>query len=432
MNVDRFKNFPADVRTLVQTFEAQDRLGQHFFDVDEFSIIADFYLEVGDVDGLKKAVAQAEKIYPSSNEVRLQRSHLLSLQGEYAKALEILKELEAAEPKNTDVSYSLGMLYSMTDHPKQAIDYYLRAATDGYELDMVYGNIADEYYKLHNIEESIRYYKRSIEKNPEEDRSLYNLACTYDEQGRNEEAEAFFVQHVTDHPYSKGGWYCLGCVYSWLSLYEKAADAYEYAIAIDKTLFHAYLGLSDCYHRMGDVGRAVRALHDSLDFTDDRAYVYYNMGHLYLEKGNCATASIYLHDSVKADPSFALAWNDLGRCCAISENYDEAAGYFRRAIDLDPDTDEHWLCLADLYLWMGRYDEACALMESSRFDAVSRFEFDCRLLYSYYKMGRRNRFFTLLQEDAEAFGPLYRSLLSQYPEFQNDVEVVNAIDQLGH
>lgn len=431
MNNDRFHNYSAGVRDLVLAFESQKIKGERYFDVEQLDIIANFYLDTADAKGLSQVVSQGESLFPASSEIKLHRSHLLSLQGEYDKSLAILKEIEAAEPNNTDVSYSLGMHYSITDNPKMAIDYYLRAATDGYELDLIYGNVADEYYKIHNIEESIRYYKLSIEKNPEEDRSLYNLACTYDEQGRNEESEAFFVQHVTEHPYSKGGWYCLGCVYGWLSLYEKAADAYEYVLAIDKTLFNAYLGLSECYRKLGNLGRAAQALHDSLDYADDRAYVFYSLGHLYLENHNFATASVYLHDSVKEDPTFALAWNELGRCCACSGCMDEAAGYFRRAIDLDPDSDENWINLADLYLYIERFEEACSLLESSRLEAVSRFEFDSRLLYCYFKLGRRNRLFSLLQDDAKDFGPLYHSLLTLYPEMQNDVELVNTIEQIG-
>lgn len=431
MNNDRFHNYGAEVRELVKAFESQRMKGERYFDVEQLDIIANFYLDLGDVTGLSEAVKQGESLFPSSSEIKLHRSHLLSLQGEYDKSLAILKELEAAEPANTDVSYSLGMHYSIIDNPKKSIEYYLRAATDGYELDLIYGNIADEYYKLHNVEESIRYYKLSIEKNPEEDRSLYNLACTYDEQGRNEESEAYFVQHVTEHPYSKGGWYCLACVYSWLSLFEKAADAYEYALAIDKTLFNAYLGLSECYRQLNDIGRAAQALHDSLEYADDRAYVFYSLGHLYFQKNNFATASVYLHDAVKEDPAFSMAWNELGRCCACMGCLDEAAGYFRRAIDLDPDIDEHWISLAELYLYAARYEEACALLESSRIDANSRFEFDSRLLYCYFKLGRRNRLFSLLQDDAKDFGPLYHSLLSAYPEMQNDPELVSAIEQIG-
>lgn len=431
MNLDRFKNFEQDVRELVLAFEKQKEGHAAYFDVDQLEVIADYYLEVYDVEGLESAVKLGEQLFPNSVEIRLRRSHLLSIQGQYPKALAILKELERSEPENTDVCYALGALYSLTDQAQKAIDYYQKAATDGYQLDMVYGNIGDEYYKLGKTDEAITYYRKSIKKNPDESRSLYNLACTWDEQGRLEEAQEFFSQLVADHPFSKNGWYCLGCVYSWLSLFEKAADAYEYAIAIDKTLVLAHLGLSECYRQLGDTAHAVQALRDALDYTQDRPYVLYSIGRLYLEKGNYHTASTYFHDALKEDPAYSIAWNDLGRCSERLGYPDEAAGYYRRAIDLEPDSDEHWICLADLYLNTQRFPEACALLESARADAVDRFSFDSRLIYCYYKLGRRNRLFDLLQQDRAEFGLLYHTLLTMYPEFSQDPEIVNVINSIS-
>lgn len=431
MAADRFKNFNPEVRELVLAFERQRGGGGGFFDADQLEIIADFYLELYDIEGLRAAVEYGERLFPDNDAVRLRRAHLLCVQGAYPQALALLKELERAEPENTDVCYALGTLYSMTDHAAEAIAYYLKAAADGYELGMIYGNIADEHYKLGQTEEAVRYYRMSIENNPDEERALYNLACTWDEQGMNEVSERFFSQHVEEHPYSKGGWYCLGCVYSWLSLDEKAADAYEYALAIDKTLCNAYFGLSDSYRHLGDTGRAVAALNDALDYADDRAYVLYSMGRIYFEAGNWHTASTYLHDALKEDPAYAVAWNDLGRCCEQMGYADEAAGYYRRAIDLEPDADGHWVCLADLYMKQGRFAEAASLLESARVEAEDPFLFDSRLLYCYYRLGRRNRLFVLLQRDARQYGAMYPTLLSQYPDLRQDAEIVSNIQSLS-
>ncbi len=431
MNLDRFKNYEQDVRELVLSFEKLKDGHAAYFDVDQLEIIADYYLEVYDVEGLESAVKLGEQLFPTSSEIRLRRAHLLSIQGQYTKAMSILKELERAEPENTDVCYALGALYSLTDKAEKSIEYYQKAAKDGYQLDMVYGNIADEYYKLGKTAESIDYYRRSIQKNPDESRSLYNLACTWDEQGRNEESVEYFSHLVEEHPFAKSAWYCLGCVYSWVSLFEKAADAYEYAIAIDKTYVQAYLGLSECHSHLGNTALAIQALRDSLEYTQDRPYVLYHIGRIYLQGGNYHTASTYFHDALKEDPAYSVAWNDLGRCSEHLGYPDEAAGYYRRAIDLDPDADEHWLCLADLYLNSERYPEACALLESSRTDAVDRFSFDSRLLYCYYKLGRRNRLFSLLQEDSATFGPIYHTLFVMFPEFSQDPEIVNVIQSIS-
>lgn len=431
MELDRFKDFEQDVRELVLAFEKQEGGYSRYFDVDQLEVIADYYLEVNDADGLAAAVEYGERLFPDSTSIQLRRAHLMCMRGQYDQALPVLKALEHREPDNTDVCYAMGAVYSMLMKPELSIQYYKKAATDGYQLDMIYGNMADEYARLGRPDDAIRYYRKAIDVNPEEERSLRNLVCIFDEQDRNQESVEFFSNLVSEHPYSKFAWYCLGSIYGGLSLYEKSADAYEYAIAIDKTMFDAYLWLSDSYRCMGDTARAVQTLHDSIPYADDRPYVLYSIGRVYLDMGNYHTASTYFHDALKEDPAFAIAWNDLGRCSQCLGYVDEAAGYFRRAIDLDPDSDEHWICLADLFISAERYAEAAALLESSRQEALDRFMFDARLLFCYYRTGHRNRLFDLLRQDAHDFGSRYPSLFFQYPEFSQDLEIVNSINILS-
>lgn len=427
MNLDRFKNFGSDVRDLVLSFEQQPQ-SRPFFDVEQLEIIADYYLEVADVEGLESAVRYGEQLFPSNGEILLRRAHLLSVTGEYAKSLELLKQLENADPENTDISYALGATYSMTEQPRKAIQYYLRAATDGYELGMIYGNIADEYYKLGDDDRAVEYYRKSIEVTPDEERSLYNLAKIWDDNALNDQSLAFFTHHVEEHPYAKGAWYSLGCIYYWTRQYEKSVDAFEYALAIDKTLFNAYLGLSDAHLAMQHYPQAVQALRDSLDYADDRPMIIYSMGRIYMDQGNYHAAISFIHDAIKEDPSYSLAWNDLGRCCEAIGLAEEAAGYYRRAIDLEPDADEHWITLADLYIRTQRFAEAASLLENGRTGALEVFLFDSRLIYCCFMLGRRNRMLQILRADADQYGDYFPSLLQQYPALASDLDVMNIIN----
>ena len=426
MNLDRFKNFDSDVRELVLAFE-QQRPDKRFFDVSQLEIIADYYLEVSDVEGLEAVVRCGEQLFPTNSEIRLRKAHLLSATHQYPEALKLLKDLERDDRHNTDISYALGAIYSTLGQPEKSIEYYRRASTDGYGLGMVYGNMADEYYKMGDTDEAIRYYRMAIKDDPNEERALYNLASTWDEAGRLDEAVGFFSGLVADNPYSKGAWYTLGCVYYWSAQFLQAADAFEYAIVIDKSYFNAYLGLSDSYVGLQQYGRAVQALRESLDYADDRPYVIFSMARVYMNSGNYHTAVSYLHDALKEDPSYALAWNNLGICCLNMNLSEEAAGYFRRAIDLDPGVDEYWLNLADLFISAERYGEAWSLLENGRTDAVAPYDFESRLIYCCFKTGRRNRMLALLRAMATASPESFPDLLRHYPELSADLDIMNII-----
>lgn len=431
MKLDRFKDFEPSVRELVLRFEKQREEGGGFLDADQLEVVADYYMEVYDVEGLEAVVNMGERLFPANDSIRLRRAHLLGIQGQYRQALALLRELENHAPDDTDVCYALGALYSMTDQSRKAISYYLKSAVDGYDLGTIYGNVGDEYYKLGDMDNAVRFYRKAIAENPDEMRSLYNLACTWDAQNRNETALAFFSKLVMEHPYSYGGWYCLGCVNSWMGSYEKAADAYEYAIAIDKTEVDAYFGLSDSYRSMGNRAAAVRALRDSLEYASDRPYVLYSIAQLYQDEGNYHTASSYLHEALKEDPSYDLAWSHLGYCSEMLGYNEEAAGYYRRAIDLDPDNDWHWLSLSDLYIRTSHFAEAAALLEDACSEAEDRFAFDLRLCYCYFRMGRRNRLFGYINTASVVYPQLGEELLKRYADMAADPEVVMKISSNG-
>jgi len=427
MNLDRFKDFEPDVRNLVLSFE-NPQGGHRFFDVDQLEIIADYYLEVADIEGLEAAVTFGERLYPANDEIRLRRAHLWSVTGQYPQALKLLQELEKKSPRDTDICYAIGAIYSMTDQPRKAIDYYLRAAADGYELGLIYSNVADEYYKLRLLDLAVNYYRKAIKADPDDDHALYNLVCTWDEMEKLDVAVDFYKQQVADRPYSRWAWYCLGCAYLWLNLFEQAADAFEYAIAIDKTFYDAYLGLSDAYRDSGNQGRAVQALHDALPYADDRSYVIYTIGAIFRESGNYHTAVSYYHEVIKENPSYGLAWGDIGICCEAMGYKGDAEDHYRKAIDVEPDVDLHWLRLADFYLREGDYRRACTLLENGRTDAADVYAFDYRLVICYHHMGRRNRMLHILRSIARKYPSLMPDLLDQCPELADDFDALTVIN----
>lgn len=429
MNTNRFKNYDPGVRQLVLSFEDDGERCRTFFDVEELEIIADYYLEVCDMDGLEAAVKLGERLYPHNNDIRLRRAQMFGVQGLYEQALGLLKQLERDEPSNTDVCYSLATLYSATGNAKESINYYLRAAADGYELGMVYGNVADEYMKLGNTVQAVRYYLKSVDDNSDEHRSLRALAHIWFHQGRIGQAVQYFSEHVADHPYCKTAWYCLGCSYmqSGRDNVAKAVDAFKYALAIDGRFEDASYELAEAYVKQGDLPHAVQALREVLDYTDTRDLVFRAIGNLYMRAGNYHTAYTYYRDALKENGDEGFAWNDLGHCCEKLGYVSEAEEHYRRAIHLCPDYDDLWLDLADMYITELRFSEAAALLDSIRMTVDNRFHFDIRLMYCYYRLGRRNKLFSLLAEDAALGAYRFSDLLIYYPDMSQDTDLVTVI-----
>ncbi|MBR1792642.1 MAG: tetratricopeptide repeat protein [Bacteroidales bacterium] len=331
------KDDDEEMRELVLAYETSVKEGSHrYFDVDEMEIVIDYYLENTDIEHLEEAVCYAERLFPDATSIRLRRSHLLCTQGLFDKALPILRELVRLEPDNTDVHYALGAIYSTMGQPKKAIQHYLLAAKDKYCLDTIYGNVADEYRNLERLEEAIHYYKKALSVNPTEERSLQNIVFTFDISNRLKDGEKYFSDMVERHPYNHQAWCALGFIYFYLGLYEKAIDAQEYAIAIDKTFYDAYSCIANCHMAMNEPGKAATTLLESIPYAETPELIYSSIGSIYHDIGNLPTAVIYFRKALQIDPNMGDALRGIAFCYDAMGDHGTASTYIERAIDSNP------------------------------------------------------------------------------------------------
>ena len=336
MKKDRFNNFDDEVRDLVLDFENTVLKGKtQFFDVDEMEIIIDYYFEVNDQKPLERAVEYAEELYPNNASVRLRRAHLMISHEQYAQALQVLNKMRQAEPDNTDVAYSLGVANGAVGESEKAIAYFKEAARDGWMLGRVYSNMAEEYYKLKDYDAALNFYRKAMESDSCDDVTIYNYYDVCFEAGRIEQAVEYLNTYVKDNPYCKEAWYCLGCAYRDLTLYEKAVDAFEFAIAIDKTYVDAYIALSQTQDYMGRTSEAVTTMIRVLDFYDDHAKVYRTIGNLYAREANYDTAMAYFKKATDENPRDAEAFASLALCYLEMGDKTNALAKVNRAVLLD-------------------------------------------------------------------------------------------------
>ena len=462
MKEDRFKNYEDEVRQLVLDFESMQRRGDsHYFDVEEMETIIDFYLETADGDGLERSVRYGEGLFPQSNEIKLRRVHLLCFKERYQEAYALLKQLEQIEPDDTDVLYALGVVHSALQHPRKAIQYYHKAAEDGYELGIIYSNIADEYVKMEQLAEARNYFRKAIRVNPDDEHSLYELANCYEDEGLTDKWIHFFSRFVQEHPYSKIGWFCLGEGYVVAQQYEKAIDAYQYALTVDDTYSYAYMQLSASQCALGRYQDAIATLHDSIKHTEDKAYVYFRIADIFKINNNLTTANIYYRKALQEDPYYAEAWHALSLSYSMSQDYSSAIDAAKKAIKIDPessiflttlallyadsgdpdnaerifecaipyysDFEPGWIAYADFLITQQRYDDAAEALTKALYDCETTIEINKRLALCYYCTGRRNMLYNVVRACLMDGPNGEEELLDFCPWLRNDSQVMDII-----
>lgn len=415
MKKDRFDNYDDEVRDLVLEFERTVlKGGMQFFDVDELEMIIDYYLEVNDMKPLEAAVSFAEYLYPDSIEVKIRRAHVAIAHQQYNKALSQLLALHEKEPDNTDLAYSLGVVYSAMDRPDDAVNQFLAASTDGWQVGRIYGNIAEEYVKKDELDTALQYYVLAMNNNDHDTATLYNYVDTCERQHCYEDGCRQLEGYVGKHPYCREAWYCLGLLYIDMGLLDKAIDAFEYALAIDKTSVETYTELAYAYELAGDIGRASSTLLQMAESTGNRLDAYRAIGQLYQRYGNAETSNIYFAKALGEQPADPVSLAGMAVNFAVLGDASMATQTVRKAEQLAPDNPEVLSALAKVsdakgdWMAAGEYYDRLIISEQCT-------EQHCREYTDYlYRQKNYSLVIQFAEESLEAFpdDPFYSTYMA--------------------
>ena len=463
MQDNRFKGFNQEVQELVLRFEKMLNDNKaHYFDVEEFEFIIDYYMEFENIEGMRKALRYASQIFPQATPVKLRKAQYYAIENESEKALRLLVEIEALEPENSDLHYIRGTIYSQLQSSEMAIEEYNKAIKIGDEgLEDIYSNIAYEYENLGRNDKAIEYFKKALEINPSNDTFLFDLASNMDVEQKYAECVDFLEAFIRNHPYSANAWFNLGMTYMRFELFEKAIDAFDYALCINEELSMAYSCKAICYSSLKQSGKAIETLKEGLRKTTDKTQFLFLIAQEYELLENYETAVIYYKDAIKSEPYFAKAHLSIGVCydkledfnsghpylvksielepqnpdflltaaniLSYRERYEEATLLFEQCVALDMENGNVWTAFADMYADMDMYEVAVETLERGRLHVEDDLEIVCRIAAYNFLLGKMNNTYLAIHELLEQV-PLYSSTLLEFcPEMGDDENILNII-----
>ena len=168
-----------DQRGCVQRYEAMlhrnDRL---FFDVEEFELIIDHYLEQNDTRQAKEVLDLAQEQHPGSLDIMFSEAIVLMNMGRLNKALEVLDAIGKLEPYNEEVHLHKASIYSQLRNYRRAIEHYKRAlelAEEG--TDDILLDLAFEYENIEAWKQAVDCLKRGLEINDENEGAVRAGVC---------------------------------------------------------------------------------------------------------------------------------------------------------------------------------------------------------------------------------------------------------------
>ncbi len=346
-----------ELSELLDKYENALQTGQpFFFDVDEWSVIIDYYFDEFLIDKADEAIKYAEKVYADNGVLKLRKARLLASSYKLEEALAVLDSIEEFEEE--EYLLTKAEIYSMLDSFEKSIEIYKQVLEITQHPGEVHVSIALEYENLNDYKNAQKHMKKALLANPDSDEIMHEVSFFFEMADLNEEAIDFFDKFLDEHPYNKYAWFNLGLFYSNLELYEKAIESYEFAVAIDESMSSAYFNMGNAYSQLNHFRKAIKYYKKTFEYEEPDAVTYSYIAECYENIGENGEALSYYNNALDIDPKFYEAWFGVGRIFAKIESLNSAIKYYEKALSLSPNNIDIAYELGVSLLSLGRYSES--------------------------------------------------------------------------
>lgn len=350
-----------ELRVLLQQYDNLKFGRNHsFIDEDSFEKIIDYFDEKDQLSNALEASVYAIEQYPYSSSLLLKRCDLLIVNKKYKEALYLLEKAELLD--SSDIN-----LYILKTDAHLALDEQEKAAAiletalnyfEGDEKIELLFELADVYDDYESFEKVFDCLKIILEMDPNNEEALYKICFWTDFTGRNEEGIRLHQQIIEEFPFSELAWFNLGAAYQGIKLYEKAIDAYHYAVAIDEKFDYAWRNMGDAYLRLRKYKDAIEVLQKVLELARPEDVIYEAIGHCFDKLQNYAQARFNYRKAAHLNTDDAQLYYKIA-CTYMNEGiWESAIKNLQIAMRIHRMQPEYNLAMGQCYMEQGKIEEA--------------------------------------------------------------------------
>jgi tetratricopeptide (TPR) repeat protein len=341
--------------------------GSIFFEEEAFEKIIDYYDEQEDLSRALEAAEIAIEYWPFSSSLLIRKADLLLATRKYNEALTILEKAELFDASDINLYILKTDAYLAMDMQDKAVDLLEKAVSffEGDEKIELLFELADVYDDYEEFDKVFDCLKVILEAEPTNEEALYKICFWTDFTGRNEESIRLHLNIIEEHPFSELAWFNLAAAYQGLKLYEKAIDAYQYALAIDEKFDYAYRNIGDAYIRMRKYKEAIEVLEKVLELSKPEEVIYEAIGHCYDRLRNFAQARFHYRKASHLNPDDSKLLYKIACTYYNEEQWGSAVKQLESALRIHRLQPEYNLLMGECKLQMNEFKEAVQFLSTA-------------------------------------------------------------------
>jgi tetratricopeptide (TPR) repeat protein len=166
--------------------------------------------------------------------------------------MDILIKLQISEPSEPEIYFLFGAIYIEKESFDTADSFFAKAIELGYDNADNLAGIGFLFEQKKAYRNAIDYLEKAYRKNREMLFVLYETAFCYEKLGDFRNSIHYYEKYINEDPFSESAWYNLGVAAESLKLYNKAVEAYDYALALQPDFKEALLAKADVLRKNED------------------------------------------------------------------------------------------------------------------------------------------------------------------------------------
>lgn len=422
---DSFSSENTDISALIHRYEQLLAGGDSFFfETDTFLEIIGYYNEHLNPQSALEAITLALEQHPYCAHFYLSRAQILMDEGQYPEAQEALSTALRYEPTNTEFLLAEADLLQRNqryDEASTVLEQVRQWADEDeqQEADILEATLleAQQQYAA-----ALLKLEQTALREPDNDWLLSRIWLCAEWADQRDAAIEIYHRIIDQNPYSCWAWYHLGYAFMELDLYEKAVEAFDYAIVIDELFELAYRDIIEALLQLEQFDEALRYLNEYANHFELDAEMHEFMGECFEGKGDSITARSYYVQSAQLNVRDGNSYFRLGGCYAKESNWKSALAAFELAHQTDANNEMYclalaeahyelndtelaekylllatekaplqahtWLCYVEFLLYQQAFDTAFDIIEKAQLICDDAFSLECGKVATLFMSGR--------------------------------------------
>ena len=358
---DQFSEDKDNIQDLLQLYhQLKSGGGRGYLEEDSFERIILHFQDMEEYKQALEAARLALDRFPYSSLLKIKLADVLIQLRRFREAKEVLEEASVLD--NRDIN-----LYILKVEIHLALEEgSLAKETKGESLERFDGEermellfeLADVFDDYEDYEQVFECIREVLLMEPTNEEALYKICFWTDFTGRNEESIQLHQHIINDYPYSELAWFNLGAAYQGLKLYEKAIDAYQYAIVIDEKFDYAYRNMGDALIRLRRYREALEALARVTELTKPEDVIFEAMGFCYERLKQPAQARSQYRKAVHLRPEDSMLHYKIATTYLAEEQWEKAIRQVQEALKRFPRQPDYNKLAGECHARLGQWQAA--------------------------------------------------------------------------